>query len=279
MPIDARHFRPITFQGVLFPATLMGISILEPVLAVDDEPDLNEWLWRFPICCGVEKSDDPERCARCAERAMNLILARRDDVLAGIRERLGPHGFDPTTTIADWLTSLEQIVALSRAARDACFWSAPQHPQDPFKSRADAERFLAMASAESSSLLTWLFISASLIAPSYVFLFTGFHDVQITTSEIEQILVMLLVGAVVGCILGFRVHPRSQMAGAAVFGAPFLTTLTWLLLFGGYDIAVHQESVFNVLQVFFMGSVPLLFFAIPTTGFVRAIHWFRDRRS
>jgi len=53
MPLDDYEFRPITFQGVTFPATLMGISILEPVLGIEDE-DLGDWLWRLPICSGLE---------------------------------------------------------------------------------------------------------------------------------------------------------------------------------------------------------------------------------
>jgi len=30
--IDEYEWRPITFQGIAFPATLMGVSILEPVI-------------------------------------------------------------------------------------------------------------------------------------------------------------------------------------------------------------------------------------------------------
>ena len=37
MPFDDYDFRPITFQGVTFPATLMGIDILEPMLDIQDE--------------------------------------------------------------------------------------------------------------------------------------------------------------------------------------------------------------------------------------------------
>ena len=36
MTLDDYEWRPITFQGVTFPATVMGISILEPVLDITD---------------------------------------------------------------------------------------------------------------------------------------------------------------------------------------------------------------------------------------------------
>ena len=129
MALDGREWRPITFQGVTFPATLMGVSILEPVLGITDR-ELGEWLWRLPICCGVEKSAPSEVCARCAERVMDLMLEHRQQVLDGIRERLGPHGFDADTTFRDWIVAFQRIQELSAGGEAHCVWSAPSHPKD-----------------------------------------------------------------------------------------------------------------------------------------------------
>lgn len=35
MTIDPKEFRPITFQGVTFPATLMASDVLEPILGFE----------------------------------------------------------------------------------------------------------------------------------------------------------------------------------------------------------------------------------------------------
>src|SRR5882757_6754896 len=111
MPLDEQKWRPITFQGVTFPATLMGVSILEPVLCIADE-ELGDWLWRLPICCGVEKRAPAEVCVRCAQKTIDLMLEHRQQVLDGIRGRLGPHGFDADTTYRDWIITFQRIVSL-----------------------------------------------------------------------------------------------------------------------------------------------------------------------
>lgn len=141
MPLDDYEFRPITFQGVMFPATLMGISILEPVLGIADE-DFGDWLWRLPMCCGFPKRTAAERCARCARQAADLMLEHRQQVLDGIRERLGPHGFEPEAAYSDWLLALQRITELSTATAGECVWSAPSHPRDTLKSEADVHRLI-----------------------------------------------------------------------------------------------------------------------------------------
>jgi len=141
MPINDYEFRPITFQGETFPATLMGISILEPVLDISDE-DLGDWLWRLPICCGFPKKAAADRCARCARQAADLMLEHRQRVLDGIRDRLTTYGFDPEVTYHDWLLALQRIAELSAVADVECTWSAPAHPRDTFKSEADVRRFI-----------------------------------------------------------------------------------------------------------------------------------------
>jgi hypothetical protein len=141
MSLNDQDWRPITFQGVTFPATLMGISILEPVLGIIDE-ELGEWLWRLPNCCGVTKRAPAEKCVRCALRAANLMLEHRQRVHDGIRNRLTPHGFDAETTYQDWIVALQRIVELSKAECGDCSWSAPSHPSDRYKTASDAERFM-----------------------------------------------------------------------------------------------------------------------------------------
>ena len=141
MTFDDCTFRPITFQGVIFPATLMGISILEPVLDIKDG-DVAGWLCRLSASSGVTKSAPAERCARCARQVADLMLEQRQRVLDGIRERLASHGFDAEDTYRDWLLALQRIAELSTTARDDCFWSAPLQADDRNKTRADAKNSL-----------------------------------------------------------------------------------------------------------------------------------------
>jgi hypothetical protein len=129
MPFDDYEFRPITFQGVTFPATLMGVSILEPVLGIKDR-EFIEWVWGLRVCCGIEKSAPAEFCTRLAQRTVDLLLENRPQVLNGIRERLGPHGFDTDTTFRDWIIAFQQIGSLSAGIDGDCVWSAPSHPKD-----------------------------------------------------------------------------------------------------------------------------------------------------
>ena len=147
-----RDYRPITFQGETFPATLMAISILEPLLDIADE-DLSDWLWRLPICSGVTRSAPAERCARCAQKAADLMLEQRARVIDGIRVRLASHGFDTEVTYQEWIAALQRIVELSRASSGECAWSAPAHPSNPYKSKADAERLMDALELERARLL------------------------------------------------------------------------------------------------------------------------------
>ena len=144
MPLDDYQFRPITFQGITFPATLMAIDVLGKVLDLTDEgedEDLFDWLWRLSICRGFPKHAPAERCARCARQAADLMLEQRQRVLDGIRDRLSDHGFDPEMTYRDWLLALQRIAELSALADAECVWSAPSHPRDTLKTDADVQRF------------------------------------------------------------------------------------------------------------------------------------------
>jgi hypothetical protein len=129
MALDEREWRPITFQGVKFPATLMGVSILEPVLGIKDH-EFTDWVWGLRVCCGRERRAPAEFCARLALRSVDLMLERRHQVLDGIRERLGPHGFDADTTFREWIMAFQRIHDLSSRIEGDCVWSAPSHPKD-----------------------------------------------------------------------------------------------------------------------------------------------------
>jgi hypothetical protein len=107
----------------------MGISILEPVLGIEDE-DLTGWLLRLTACSGITKDSPAERCARCAERLLDLMLEQRQRVVDGIRDRLISHGFDAEDTYRDWIMALQQIIKLSEATDGDCSWSAPALPDD-----------------------------------------------------------------------------------------------------------------------------------------------------
>lgn len=139
MVLDDDNFRPITFQGITFPATLMGTSVLVSALHLTDE-DLGEWLGRLSNCRGVSKHALAERCAKCARQAADLMLEHRQVVLDYIRENLGPHGFDPDETYRDWLLAFQKIVELSEIADSECVWSSPSRPGDA--TAADCKRFL-----------------------------------------------------------------------------------------------------------------------------------------
>lgn len=144
MNLDDYDWRPITFQGETFPPSLMGISILEPVLGIKDE-QVADWLWRFPICRSLPKSAPAEICARCAAATVDLMRANKEVVLEGIRERLGSDGFDPETTFREWGLSLMRIADLSLKAEGECRWSVPSHKRDkPLQSKEDALRWLEL---------------------------------------------------------------------------------------------------------------------------------------
>jgi hypothetical protein len=152
MTLDPKIWRPITFQGVTFPATLMGSSVLHPILEIEDE-DLIEWLMRLTVCRGVTKSAPSERCARCAEQLLDLMLEQRQRVLDGIRDRLASYGFDAEETYRDGIMAFQQIIELSKATDGDCSWSAPVHPDDPYKGAAGAKRFLKALDLYRSRLL------------------------------------------------------------------------------------------------------------------------------
>jgi hypothetical protein len=138
---DHNEWRPITFEGTTFPPTLMGISVLGSILPEEDD-ELEDWLRAIRHCSGVTKRATAEQCRACADRAMHRMTEHREAVLAGIEERLGPHGFDATTTFRDWMDALRRIAEIAGGSRSACEWSAPGYASDPLGTPEKRQRFL-----------------------------------------------------------------------------------------------------------------------------------------
>jgi hypothetical protein len=60
------------------------------------------------------------------------MLEHRQQVLDGIRERLGPHGFEPEVTYSDWLLALQRIAELSTATEGeylVCTFTPSRHSE------------------------------------------------------------------------------------------------------------------------------------------------------
>jgi hypothetical protein len=140
MAFNERDYRPITFEGVVLPPSVMGMTILMDLPGATEE--LLDWIWKFPHCKGITKSSAADICHRSASLARDLLLEQRQLVLKEIAERLGPHGFDAQTTFGEWVTAFQTIADISKKSSRMCQWSAPLHPDDRSKTREDAQRFL-----------------------------------------------------------------------------------------------------------------------------------------
>jgi len=70
------------------------------------------------------------------------MLEQRQHVLDGIRDCLASYGFKTEEPYRDWIMAFQQIVKLSKETDGDCLWSAPLHPDDPYKTAADAVRFI-----------------------------------------------------------------------------------------------------------------------------------------
>ena len=133
-------FRPITFEGVQLAPSVMGISVLEPI--IDEMNDrTGEWIWRLPICCGVTKSAGARLCYEASTDALNLMLEHRALVLIEIAERFPDAPFSAEQAYEEWATALASIQKVSAGREDTCEWSAPSHSDDPIQTAEDAERF------------------------------------------------------------------------------------------------------------------------------------------
>jgi hypothetical protein len=125
----------------------MGISIL---ITIDDISErTGDWLWRLRHCWGVGKHGAAGWCADSATVIMNHLLEHRQEVLAMITERLGPHGFDAELTYGEWMESLLKIHDIASRKEGDCVWIA----EDPgFDAEAAAEKMLHALDAYRDSL-------------------------------------------------------------------------------------------------------------------------------
>ena len=152
MQIDPKEWRPIKFEGVIMPQSLMAITVLgEALPEIDDETD--NWLWELAICCGRTKLGSARDCVRFSEVALNAVLSHKLRVQDHVRIHLQQNGFDPETTCAEWLSSLTEILHLSRASTTGqCSWSAPSHPDDLLGNKDGVDRFIRALDATANSL-------------------------------------------------------------------------------------------------------------------------------
>jgi hypothetical protein len=151
--LEGSDWRPITFEGVTFPPTLMGISVLASIfgsVAAEDE-ELGGWLHSLRMCCGVSRRAPAVVCHGCATRARALMLEHRAEVVAGITRQLGPHGWDADATFRAWLAAMERIAELAAIAEGDCTWSAPGHASDPLGTPEKQAKFLRSLEAQISN--------------------------------------------------------------------------------------------------------------------------------
>ena len=127
-------WRPIRFEGVELPPSLMAISIL--ILVDDFTEKTGDWIWKLPHCQGVRKSGSSRWCRDSAREIMKYLMENRGDVLAMIRERLQPHGLEPEQTFEEWMESLLKIAVIAEGMEGYCHWIAempePLSAPDPF---------------------------------------------------------------------------------------------------------------------------------------------------
>ncbi|MEZ5329803.1 MAG: hypothetical protein R3F19_32545 [Verrucomicrobiales bacterium] len=118
---ESEEWPSIQFEGEFLPQSVSGISIL---LDRDFTGRTADWIWRLRHCKEVWKNGEADWCLSSASEICDHLLEHRDEIVAQIRARLGPHGFDETTTIDEWLTALSRIRVLAQAADGDCRWIA-----------------------------------------------------------------------------------------------------------------------------------------------------------
>jgi hypothetical protein len=124
--LDTHEWPAIEFQGELLPQSLSAIHILiyQPL----SERTL-DWIWKLPHCKEVWKVGDADWCIASASEISDHLLEHRAEIVAEIRERLGPHGFDGTATLNEWLSALGRIRSLAESADGDCRWIAGEPTQ------------------------------------------------------------------------------------------------------------------------------------------------------
>jgi hypothetical protein len=138
--LNSDDWKPIRFESTLLPASLMGISIL---IHIESFPErTGDWIWALPHCKGMEKRGDAAWCLESATTISDYLLENRSEILQMIAERLGPHGFAPDETLAEWMTSLAIIRETAAQKSGDCSWIAEMPGDDPTPLLERVRRFL-----------------------------------------------------------------------------------------------------------------------------------------
>ena len=137
--LDPQEWPAIQFEGEFLPQSVSGISIL---IDRDFTERTGDWIWRLPHCKGVLKRGEAAWCLASASEITDHLLGHRDEVIEEIRERLGPHGFDGTATINEWLSALGRIRDLAESADGDCRWIAGEPTERAEETRGRILAFL-----------------------------------------------------------------------------------------------------------------------------------------
>ena len=137
--MNSYHYRLITFENHTFHPSVMGIDVLEYALQLT--ADTADWIWRFPICCGVTKASPAELCHSATDELLLLIPEHFADVRDVIEERIESDLTYQEIT-KHWIEALEYIHSVSDNSEGVCYWSAPSHPDDRMQSDDDHQDFI-----------------------------------------------------------------------------------------------------------------------------------------
>lgn len=138
--LDIEHWRPITFEGTEFPASLMGIDIMFSENGISD--GAAEWLAKLSTCRGFEKSSPAEVCCCSSRNVIDFIEGDPQAVIDRIQSNLAEHGFDPQITLSEWSDSLKRIETISANTTGNCSWIAPSHESAVIKTKEDAQKLM-----------------------------------------------------------------------------------------------------------------------------------------
>ena len=116
----------------------MGIDVLEYAISLSAETA--DWIWRFPICCGVTNAVPAELCHSATHELLLLIPEHFDDIRKVIEERI-ESDLSYQEISRYWIDALEYIHKTSDNSEGDCYWSAPSHPDDKIQSEEDHQKF------------------------------------------------------------------------------------------------------------------------------------------
>ena len=136
--MNSYNYRPITFENHTFHPSVMGIDVLEYAFQLSEETA--DWVWRFPICCGVTKSLSAKLCHTATHELLLFIPERIADIRKVIEERV-ESDLTYQEIIKHWIDALEYIHSSSSNSEGDCYWSAPSHPDDKVQLAPDHQKF------------------------------------------------------------------------------------------------------------------------------------------